>query len=270
MADGKGNGKDTTNNNSYRRMLEAQLKGRSLDDLLRGNTEARPSAAEETFLLPAVSSSAVLKEKTQPLENSEKEIDQRAAASHKLFADIHSYRKFKKYDFGSFRFPFFKKLSKLDYAKLVASGTAQRVALTLQLIRAIERAGNTSVYLQEISNVDDLTSLLSFSQMPYDNASAEWPVVKEETEITKGYDLYETPRGRVGKIYYILPHLHKYFAVTGGDGIISPEYWKEKPILGGIGIVYFDSGIKDEKHNHEVDFNIRALIYGFFPKKKSY
>ncbi len=45
MADGNNN--NPGSNNSYRRMLEAQLKGRSLDDLLRGNTEARPSAVEE-------------------------------------------------------------------------------------------------------------------------------------------------------------------------------------------------------------------------------
>ncbi len=229
-------------NNIYRKILERV----SLDELLKGVPALPP--AGETLLPSAVSPPAGLEEKTQPLESSEKAMDQRADASHKLFADIHLYRKFKKSDFGNFRFSFLKKLSKLDYAQLVASGTAQRVALTLQIIRCIERAGDTSVYLHEISSIDDLTSLLSFSQVPYDNAPAEWPVVKEEAEIKKGYDLYENKRGRVGKIYYVLPHVKKHFVC---DRFLFGHY-QEKCSLGGMGIVYLGSSIKDEKHNHNI------------------
>ncbi len=249
-------------NNIYRKILEKV----SLDDLLNGVPALPP--AGKTLLPSAVSSPEGLEEKTQPFENSEKAMDQRAAASHKLFADIHLYRKFKKSDFGSFRFPFLKKLRRLDYAQIVASGTAQRVDLTLDIIRSIERVDKTSVYLPEISSVDDLASLLSFSHMPYDNAPAEWPVVKEETEITKGYDLYENKSGKIGKIYYVLPHVYKYFANTTED-MRSTGYWKEKPSLGGMGIVYFGSSIKDEKHHSEVDYNLRVFIHDFFPKKAS-
>ncbi len=250
---------NNTDNNIYRKIS----KGVSLDELLKGVPALPP--AGETLLPSAVSPPAGLEEKTQPLESSEKAMDQRAAAFHKLFADIHLYRKFRKSDFGNFRFPFFKKLNKLDYAQLVASGTAQRVALTLKSIRGIERAGDTSVYLQEVSNIGDLTSLLSFSHVPYDNAPAEWLVIEYEVTVTKRFGLYQN-KDKVGAIYYVLPH------VKIVDRIALPDIFgtrKQTYHLGGMGIIYSGSSIKDEKHNSDLDYNLGFHLHGFFPKKIS-
>jgi|SRR3989344_4321452 len=241
------------NNNPYRKLLE----GISLDDLLKKDLISS-SARENSSSLPEG-----LEERASAKENgSIQAADHRAAAPIKLFKDINRYRIFKKSDFPNFPFPFFhlfQRLDGLDYAKLLACGTDLRVNLTLEMIRAIEEANTKIVGLAEISNIADLKAFLSFSNLPYGNAPGTWPVVWKEKEITRELELVSDSEGKIGKIYYVLPHVKRVF--ISDDGMLGIGITKEKCSLGRVGVIYFGSCIINKEHDSVLKYKLSNINY---------
>src|SRR3989344_1955649 len=179
--------------------------------------------------------------------------NQLVAAPIKLFRDINRYRAFKKSDFPGFNFPFFplfQKWDRLNYTQLVACGIDCRVEYTLKIIRVIEQIDKKPVSLTGIFNLADLQSSLSFSNVPFGNAPADWPVVNheknEEYKITARLDLFSDQKRKIGQIYYALPHVKEFF-VSDTD-LLPIGHWNRRCSLGGMGVLYLGSCIKDTYH----------------------
>jgi len=265
------------NNNFYRRMIEEELKGRSLDDLLLGNTKVQPPAPSESILAVQQSSSPIPQIDHSTEEQRLKDIPDSSSKGitlpvplKKKFDDLSIFYKFGRSDYASYgkRIPWLFRGSWVpeDYAAFLNAGTVARVGITTGILNILEKYLQKKAWIN-LNGVrrEDLGLVLAFSSVPFENAPRTTPTDEDfytldssgkaiSNKIPSQFDLVCSKTAeKIGVIKYLLPRLAIHFS-AGEFGVYRNGY---KFTLGEVKLLILGSAIPDEICFAQIKSNLK-------------